>query len=210
MIPRLALLAALAFGTATAASAAARSFPTAAQIKTAFDAIDTSGNDAIALDEWDKASFALFRAADKNNNGFIDPEELQANSIPQETFLRADTDHNGKLAPAEFVAWRRTLFRLADIDRNGTLDRTEYELMIIMEQVGWSDNNGNGRIELSELRESLTKAFSEIDTDQDGFLTAEGAKFMTAEQFKRFDTNHDGKLSLEEFIAGYRAAILGE
>ena len=62
---RLALLALLSLALA---APAARAFPTAAQIKVAFDAIDTSKNGAISAEEWDAASFALFHVADKNNN----------------------------------------------------------------------------------------------------------------------------------------------
>lgn len=189
---------------------AARAFPTAAQIKTAFAAIDTTGNGAINADEWDRASFALFHAADKNGNTFIDADELQGSAIAQDTFLRADTDHDGRLSVSEFMELRRAIFRLADIDHDDSLTFVEYELLIVMEQVGWTDRNRNGRIELSELRESLAKAFEQLDTDHDGKLTPAEAAFMPAAEFKKFDVNHDGQLSLAEFTAGYRAALLGE
>jgi Ca2+-binding EF-hand superfamily protein len=188
---------------------AVRAMPTAAQIRVAFTAIDTTGNDAISIDEWDHASFALFRAADKNNNNFIDADELQGSNIAQDTFLRADTDHDGRLSVSEFMELRRAIFQLADIDRNDNLDYVEFELLILMEQVGWMDRNQNGRIDLSELRESLAKAFDQLDADRDGKLSATEAGFMPAGEFKAFDKNHDGQLSLDEFVAGYRAALLG-
>src|SRR5471032_3620734 len=100
---------------------AARALPIAAQIKTAFDAIDTSQNGALSLDEWDHASFALFHAADKNNNNFIDADELQGSAIAQDTFLRADTDHDGRLSVGEFMEVRRALFHIADIDHDNNL-----------------------------------------------------------------------------------------
>ena len=177
---RLALLALLSLALA---APAARAFPTAAQIKVAFDAIDTSKNGAISAEEWDAASFALFHVADKNNNNFIDAAELKDSGIAEDTF------------------------RIADIDRSGYLDRVEYELMIVMEQVGWRDRNGNGRIELSELADSLRIAFVQLDTDHDGYLTPEEAAYLSPAAFKKFDTDVDGKLTPEEFIAGYRAAL---
>ena len=190
-------------------ASAARAFPTAAQIKTAFNAVDTSHNGAISTEEWEYASFALFRAADKNNNNFIDGDELQGSAIAQDTFLRADSDHDGRLSVAEFMALRRAIFEIADIDRDESLSVVEFELLILMEQVGWVDHNHDGRIELSELRESLAKAFEQLDTNHNGQLTATEAAYMRPEAFKKFDTNSDGQLSLDEFVAGYRAELLG-
>lgn len=188
---------------------AAQAFPTAAQIKAAFAAIDTSANAALSAEEWDAASFALFRSADKNNNNFIDAGELQGSPIAQDTFLRADTDRDGRLSVGEFMELRRTIFRVADIDRDDFLSFVEYELLIVMEQVGWTDRNQNGRIELSELADSLNKAFDLLDADHDRQLSPEEAFYLQTEVFKRFDTDADGKLSLQEFIAGYRADLLG-
>lgn len=188
---------------------AVRAMPTAMQIRAAFTAVDTSGNSAISVDEWDRASFALFHAADKNNNNFIDGDELQGSNIAQDTFLRADTDHDGRLSVGEFMELRRAIFHLADIDHDDYLVYVEFELLIVMEQVGWTDRNHNGRIELSELRGSLAKAFEQLDTDHEGKLSAAEAAYMPADEFKAFNKNRDGQLSLDEFIAGYRAALLG-
>lgn len=188
----------------------ARAVPTAGQIKVAFDAIDTSKNGSIDANEWDQASFALFRAADKNNNDFIDADELQGSSIAQDTFLRADTNHDGRLSVGEFMDLRRSIFQIADIDRNDKLDPIEFELLVLMEQVGWTDRNQNGIIELSELRESLTKAFAQLDVSHDGQLSPAEATYMPPSEFKAFDRNGDGQLSVDEFVRGYRRGLLGE
>ncbi len=188
---------------------AARALPTAEQIKTAFTAMDTTGNAAINLDEWDHASFALFHTADKNKNDFIDADELQGSNIAQDTFLHADTNHDGRLSVSEFMELRRALFHIADIDRDDSLVYVEFELLIVMEQVGWIDRNHNGRIELSELRESLAKVFEQVDADHDGLLTAAECAYLPEAEFKAFDQNADGRLSADEFISGYRTALLG-
>jgi len=204
---RLILLAVAALAWATPALWA---LPTTAQIKTAFDALDTSHNGAIDAAEWDRASFVLFHAIDKNNNNFIEIGEITGGTIAQDTFRRADTDHDGSLSVGEFMELRRSIFQIADIDHDDTLGFVEYELLIVMEQVGWTDRNHDGRIELSELGASLAKAFALLDVDHDGKLTAAEASYMPAEEFARFDTDHDGKLTVAEFIAGYRAALLGD
>ena len=198
------------FSLLTFGVAGVHALPTAAQIKVAFDAIDTTRNGAINAEEWDKASFALFHAADKNNNNFIDADELQGSAIAQDTFLHADTDHDGRLSISEFMDVRRAIFQAADIDRDGNLVFVEFELLIVMEQVGWLDRNHNGRIELSELRDSLAKAFEQLDLDHDGKLAPAETTYMADGEFKRFDKNHDGLLSLDEFVGGYRAVLLGE
>jgi Ca2+-binding EF-hand superfamily protein len=186
----------------------ARALPTATQIATAFTALDTTANDAISQAEWDAASFALFRAADKNNNNVVDGDELKASSIAQDTFLRADLNHDGRLGVSEFMELRRSLFRVADIDRNDYLSFVEFELLLVMEQVGWVDRNQNGRIELSELAESLRRSFEQLDTNHDGALSPEETSYMKPDSFKRFDADSDGKITVEEFIAAYRAALL--
>jgi len=183
-------------------------FPMAAQIRTAFTALDVSGNDAISPEEWDRASFALFHAADRNGDNFIDATELAASGIAPDTFVRADTDHDGRLSVAEFMALRRAIFHYADIDHDEYLVFVEFELLIVMERVGWTDRAHADRIEISELRESLAKAFAQLDADHDGQLPDTEAAYMAPEEFKKFDSNHDGWLSLAEFSAGYCAALL--
>lgn len=203
-LPRLALLSTLCLALALPALHA---LPTVAQIKTAFGALDSSRNDAISAAEWDTASFALFRAADKNNNNVIDADELSGSTLAQDTFLRADTNRDGRLSVSEFMELRRSLFRITDIDRNDFLGPVEFELYLLMEQVGWTDRNGNGRIELSELGDSLRRAFAQLDTDTDGKLSPAETAYLPAASFAAFDTDKDGFLIVEEYIAGYRRAL---
>ena len=183
----------------------AHAMPTAVQIGAAFHALDVSQNDAIDAQEWQRGSFALFRAADKNGNDFIDAEELKGSALAQDTFLRVDTDHDGRLSIDEFMAFRRRLFDVADIDHDDYLTFVEYELLMLFETSGWVDVNHSGRIEASELAASLTKAFAQLDADGDGRLSPSEAAYMQPKRFARFDRDRDGKLTLEEIIAGYRA-----
>jgi Ca2+-binding EF-hand superfamily protein len=186
---------------------AVHALPAAAEIKTAFDALDADHDGAISLDEWEKASFALFRAADRNNDNYLDLSELAGTNITQDTFALADENHDGRLSIAEFMRLRRAIFTAADIDRNDSLSFVEFELLTLLSQTGWTDRNHNGRIEPSELKAALIQAFGLLDTDHDGFLSAKETAYMSPEQFKLCDENHDGKLTQEEFVHGYLQAI---
>ncbi len=193
------LLAATAFGL---------ELPTAAKIKTAFAALDSGRRGRVSDQDWDKASFALIRALDKNNDDFIDREELQAGNLAPDTFLRADVNRDDRLSVSEFTELRRALFHTADIDRDDLLTPAEYELLILMERVGWQDANQNGRIEMSELTRSLQGAFTGLDADADGSLTAAETAYLRPEAFKRFDADRNGRLSLDEFVQGYRNEMI--
>jgi Ca2+-binding EF-hand superfamily protein len=191
-----------------ASPAYAVSLPAAAKIQAAFNAVDTNRNGAIDGVEWNHASFALFRAADKNNDEFIDREELRSSQLAPDTFLRADLNRDERLSVSEFTDLRRALFNIADIDRDDSLSPVEFELFIIMERVGWLDSNRNGRIEISELTASLRAAFAALDAEADGELTAAEAAYLRPEAFKRYDTSGDGKLSRDEYVAGYRTEMI--
>ncbi len=193
----------LALGSLFVLLPAARALPGVAEIKAAFDALDTDHNGAISLAEWEKASFALFRTADKNNDNALDPSELGSTTITQDTFQLIDEDHNGRLSIAEFMRLRRAIFTAADIDRDDSLTFVEFELLTLLTQTGWTDRNHNGRIEPSELKAALVQAFGQLDTNHDGFLSAAEAVYMLPEQFKVSDEDHDGRLTQDEFVRGY-------
>jgi Ca2+-binding EF-hand superfamily protein len=186
----------------------ARALPEAAAIQTAFAGLDTSGNAAISQLEWAQASFALFRAADRNNDNRLDPAELEADAEVGDIFARADANRDGRLAIDEFMQLRRALFRVADMDGNDYITPVEYELFRLLAEAGWNDANRNGRIEFSELRPSLAEIFRLADADQDGRLSATEAAFMSEEAFATASRN--GPLTPEAFTNHYRHQLTGE
>lgn len=183
--------------------------PGTGQISAAFGALDASGNAAISLDEWERGTAVLFQSADRDRNGFIDAADLPGTAIAPDTFLRVDHNRDGRLSRDEFGVLRRELFRAADIDRDDHLLFVEYELLIVFEHVGWLDRNSSERIEPSELRESLARAFQQLDLDRSGQLSPAEAAYLRPAAFAAFDSDRDQNLTLDELVAGYRKELGG-
>ncbi|KAA8496466.1 Calcium-dependent protein kinase SK5 [Porphyridium purpureum] len=126
-------------------------------------------------------------------------------------FEKIDTDHSGNISVGEFeTAMRATgnqfsdedivnMVKAYDVDESGEIDYSEFvTAMTNINKLRTADN--------------MVKAFKKFDTDNDGTITVtevmkaledipsvdeEYAKRMIAEA----DTNGDGKLDLEEFMA---------
>ena len=195
---RLALAALLAWAPAL------RALPAATQIAAALREIDASRNELIDAAEWQQASFALFRAADANDNDFIEAEELKASTLAPDTFLRLDADRDSRLSIDEFMHQRRAIFATADFNGDGAVSLVEFELLVVYETVGWRDRNESAQLPVAQLRTVLTKLFKLLDQAADGQLDRNEAAFMQPARFERFDQDHDGKLSPTEVLSGYR------
>lgn len=187
-----------------AALAAPPPLPPAAAIRDAYRQLDTTGNGAVGLKEWQAASRALFAATDKNHDGVIERAELGANALIREAFPDAAAGAEGKLPRDRFHALRDTIFRAADIDRNDYITLVEYELLVLLRRTGWRDRNDDGRIAMSELREILARAFALLDADRDGTLTAAESAFLAPAHLAATDPKKTGRITLEQLINGYR------
>ena len=105
-----------------------------------------------------------FKAADKDGNGRLDPEEAKALPRVAKNFDRLDTDKDGSVSQAELAAGMQHMhgkgrkmhrngmaaFEKADTDKDGTLDRTEAAAM-----------------------PRVAKNFEAIDTDRSGTVSLE-------------------------------------
>ena len=116
------------------------------------------------------------------------------------------------------------LFDIFDVDSNGVVDVQEigagFSLLLggdpeerIRAAFALYDADGNGYVSLEECEQYLHSVFKMVEeTNASGTLggatPAQLAVHTAASVFEKFDVNHDGKLSYEEFRSFFRAAIV--
>ena len=138
-----------------------------------------------------------YRSIDQNGDGefdFLEFSHGNHRTDPVGTFLHLDIDLNGRLSREELGAlpdgWRMMAlqcFRGFDDDKDDALSLREYQFM--------------------PHCNLLANWQSAVDAIQDGLLDSNEFRFMTgiplaalsAEYFRRFDTNEDKSLSLDEW-----------
>ncbi|KAF8399398.1 hypothetical protein HHK36_015262 [Tetracentron sinense] len=137
---------------------------------------------------------------------------LEEVEVIRDMFKLMDTDNNGKITFEELKAGlqkvgsqlaepeMKMLMEVADVDGNGVLDYGEFVAVTIHLQrmendehfrraFMFFDRDGNGYIEMDELREALT--------DESGQADAE----VLNDILREVDTDKDGRISYEEFVA---------
>ncbi|MDE2420471.1 MAG: EF-hand domain-containing protein [Gammaproteobacteria bacterium] len=141
-----------------------------------------------------------------------------------EMFKQADTNHDGKVSLAEWLAFKppRPDHRPHD-GQEGPRDEQDQndhpDGKNLAEWLKKVDANHDGQISKAEAESyapRIAKHFDEIDTNHDGLVSQDELKaFFDAkkakheqrmiehrtEEFKKADTNHDGQLTLEEWLA---------
>ncbi len=192
------------FASACALLATHGPLPTHAEIRAAFDSLDSNHDGTISQTEWRTKSELLFATLDKNHDGFVDRVEIGANQMLLETFPEVDAKGDGRLSRPEFIRLRDIIFRAADIDRDDQISFVEYELLVLLRRTGWHDRNQDGRIEMSELNEALEQAFPLLDTNLNGVLAGEECAFLAPAHREAMDPKKTGRITLRQFINGYR------
>ncbi|KAL0285899.1 UNVERIFIED_CONTAM: Calcium-dependent protein kinase [Sesamum angustifolium] len=130
----------------------------------------------------------MFKSLDTDNSGTITHEELKA-ALPK---------MGTKFSESEV----RQLIEAADVDGNGTIDYVEFITATM-------------NMSRMEREDRLFKAFEYFDKDKSGYITMEelehalneynmgDAKTMK-EILAEVDTDHDGKINYDEFVAMMR------
>ncbi|GMU93286.1 MAG: hypothetical protein AMXMBFR4_23440 [Candidatus Hydrogenedentota bacterium] len=143
---------------------------------------------------------ALFHRADKDGDGRVTLEEIQAIApkFSAERFQQMDKDGDGALTRSEAP---------------GRPDqRPSAEMMGAVGLFSRADKDGDGRLsyaELTAIAPNISKErFDQFDADKDGVLTrkeipaaAAGASRTPAQLFKQADTDKDGRVSFSDLAA---------
>lgn len=92
---------------------------------------------------------------------------------------KADTDHDGRITRAEFLAARRAMFDRLDRNHDGVVSKDDFGRLRrfrpkAAEQIdafiASTDTDHDGRVTRAELESAPTRAFDLLDTNRDGVI----------------------------------------
>lgn len=144
------------------------------------DALDKDGDGKVTRQETDLDDRAFGRL-DANGDGKVSRDEYRADFHRQNSFENLDRDHDGKLSDAEMEKLDRFGSQRYDRNDDGVVDSNEFV--------------AGRRAEMKAAREAR------IESHLAG-LTGEGLK----KKLDKFDADGDGKLTVDEVVAGHREA----
>jgi Ca2+-binding EF-hand superfamily protein len=111
---------------------------------------------------------AQFKAADRDNNGYLDEKEAMASPLFRDSFKAMDRDGDGKLFEKEVLAYLDTIQDLQSAAAVGCASvsfadqgRGLFDLV---------DTNHDGRLGLREMRQ-MVKLIDQLDKDGDGMIS---------------------------------------
>ncbi|MEX2286446.1 MAG: hypothetical protein WD648_05100, partial [Planctomycetaceae bacterium] len=184
---------------------------------------------AAAGDDTNAEQFYLerFKQADADNNGYLEPAEVNANPVFENAFAEIDADNDQRLFPQELTAYvaERTsaaasrivltalveghnLFDILDVNGDGRLGRREFALAAARLDA-W-DANRDGELEQDEIPEHFRLELSRANPGLPGLPRAAVNRPRTRETqpiapsgptwFQKMDRNQDGDVSQREFL----------
>jgi len=227
---RLAVLAALSAVSAAALAQSADSTASSKFFDHMLKKWDANGDGRISLDEYLAATTARYQQIDTQNKGAVTADEIASSPNAAKRMERRaeglvrhlDAANKGYVTQDDFVAAAKK--RFAKLDRKGDGKLTADELMqhgdkapsgkraeFAEQRFDKVDANRDGVVTLSEYTAAATAKFKELDTAGKGRITAdeiaaspkayERAEHVSGRIVKRLDTNGDGVVSREEFLA---------
>ncbi len=111
--------------------------------------------------------------ADTDGDGKISFAEYEASKLKQ--FQQIDVNGDSVVTADELVAWSNA--RVADMTaRMGDADRATQMMQHRVDDLKKADTDADGKITLVEFKSSYTAAFKALDSNSDGFLTADELK----------------------------------
>jgi Ca2+-binding EF-hand superfamily protein len=214
---KLALLAALPFSALALCALAQSSDPAAAKnprpdfFQHMLKAMDTNGDGRISQDEFLAAATSRFKAIDTQNKGSISADDIaQSPAMVKRDERRAeflvrhlDTAGNGYISQQEFLAAAQK--RFAKLDQNGDGKLTPTELSAPR----WPHaRNGNAPAQdagSSRRAQFVQKYFDKVDTNHDGVVTQDEYLAAATARYKKLDTQGNGQVTAAEIASTPRA-----
>lgn len=169
-----------------------------------------------------------FKAADTDNNGYIDRKESRRYGTFRNAFDQMDADKDGKVFKKEMHAYfrrqesltksqtlltissqGRDLFKILDLDRDGRLSPAELEAALGRIE-SW-DKDGDGQIAKAEIPRQYRLALGRgrvgnglagvvVASPYSGRRVTRNASTNGPQWFVRMDLNQDGEVSRREFL----------
>ena len=176
-------------------------------------ALDTNGDGTLSAGEIQNATASLL-TLDLNHDGRLSPDEYRAapagapplTTVPKrESALRSPAQHSPESAVPPYAD---LLLSCLDVDGDGMLSAAE--LASAPGALKTLDTNADGILQPEEMMpfraspaEEAARLFLRYDANRDGNLSRMEAPGNVRRQFSAIDTNHDGRLNLEEVTTWY-------
>ena len=148
----------------------------------------------------------MFETSDTNKDGKVSRAEYLAGE--KKMFAEMDANHDGTVNLSEITAAQATAKSGMVSDRPGTTDRTRTNDQVgTNERIGPNDRNVNldrtMKTDRSGMNEMSPAAVLKMhDKNSDGQMSAAEHSAGCEDMFTKLDTNNDGSLSKEEIKAG--------
>jgi EF hand len=113
---------------------------------------------------------------------------------------KLDTDQDGKVTQAEYIAGAKTSFEKLDANADGKVTAAE------MDTAYTTSKPGVGAAKVPSSADKIKT----LDTDADGALSSVEHEAGSRTMFDTLDTNKDGSLSADEIKAAHEAKEAGK